>query len=197
MTGRPKFAHAWWRRIGVLVGVGAFLVGLGAGVTSASWVDEVHHAGTATSSAFDIQGRFAATAEWEDVGLPGNPDTYPPGFEIEIPPIFDVLPGHSYFGDVFLCNAGNVDGVITAATLAEITTTNQGESGPPLVLDGSIQVENIDVGSVIPAGSCEPSSVADPANDVEGVIHFTTVEDFTGRYGATSSIVIRIEVESR
>ena len=106
------------------------------GVTSAAWVDQASFGTVVASQTFDIQGRFGSnedgltpggsTAPWEDVGLPGNPDTYPPGFEIEIPPISDVLPGHSYFGDVFLCNAGNTDGVITSATLEEVTTRAAG-----------------------------------------------------------------------
>jgi hypothetical protein len=195
------------RTIGVFVGIGAFVVGIGAGVTSAAWVDQASFsAAIASTGTFDIQGRFAesdeefrsrnSTAPWEDIGLPGNPDTYPPGFEIVIPPISDVLPGHSYAGDVFLCNAGSIDGVITGATLEEVTVNAQGGASAPLVLVGSIQVTNIDVGTIIPALSCAPPSVQNPPNDVEGVIHFTTVDDFTGRYGATSSIVIRIGVNS-
>jgi hypothetical protein len=208
MAGRRRVSRARWRGVAALVGATAFLVGIGAGVTSAAWVDDVWLAATTRSSEFDIQARFGvnvegetpggSTAPWEDVGLPGNPDTYLPGFEVQIPPISDVLPGHSYFGDVFLCNAGDVDGVITNATLTETSVVAGGGAAPrALVVVGSIEVDGIDVGTVIPANSCEPASVEDPVNDVEGVIHFTTVDDFTGVYGATTTIVIRIEVTSQ
>ena len=207
MTNGRTEARATRRRIIGLVAIGALVAGMSVGVTAAAWIDQAGFSAAASSSTFDIQGRFASheagltpggsTAPWEDVGLPGDPDTYPPGFEIDIPPISDVLPGHSYFGDVFLCNAGNIDGVITSATLEEVTTRAVGGTdSPPLVLTGSIEVDGIDVGTTIPANSCEPATVQDPVNDIEGVIHFTTVQDFTGRYGATSSIIIRIGVNS-
>ncbi|WP_395243626.1 hypothetical protein ACGGZK_16065 [Agromyces sp. MMS24-K17] len=187
---------------------GVFLLGTAVGVTSAAWVDPVGFtSAVASTGTFDIQARFASneeglppggsTAPWEDIGLPGDPDTYLPGFEIQIPPISGVLPSHAYFGDVFLCNAGTLDGMITGATFEEVTVDANGVSTRSLVVAGSIEVDGIDIGTVIPAGSCEPPEVEDPANDVEGVIHFTTVDDFSGVYGATSTIVIRIEVMSR
>ena len=184
---------------GIAVGA-AIALGLSVGLTSAAWVDSTRFSATAAGSTYDIQGRFAATQPWQDVGLPGNPDTFDDGFEIAIPPIHDVLPGHSYVGDVFLCNAGAVDGRITDATLQEVTTTRDGAPPLPgglrLVNPGSIEVEAIDIGTIIPANSCEPASVADPANDIEGIIHFTTVDDFTGQYGSTSKITIKIWVSS-
>lgn len=202
-TSRPSAAGT-----GALVVVGVFLVGTTVGVTSAAWVDPVEFTAAAASTAtFDIQARFGSneaglppggsTAPWEDVGLPGDPDSFLPGYEIQIPPITDVLPAHSYFGDVFLCNAGTVDGVITDASLEEVTVGAGGAATRALVIAGSIEVSGIDPGSVIPAGSCAPSDVEDPPNDLEGVIHFTTVDDFTGAYGATSNITIRIEVTSQ
>src|SRR6188474_1815267 len=100
----------------------AMVLGLSVGLTSAAWVDSSRFSATAAGSTYDIQGRFAADQPWQDVGLPGDPDTFDEGFEIAIPPIHDVLPGHSYVGDVFLCNAGAVDGRITDATLQEVTT---------------------------------------------------------------------------
>jgi hypothetical protein len=196
--GRTEL-RATGRRITGLVAVGALAVGLSIGLTSAAWVDQVGFGAAATGGTFDIQGRFAADQEWQDVGLPGNPDTYDDGFEIAIPPISDVLPAHSYVGDVFLCNAGSVDGHISNATLVEETTERDGApSGPNLRLVEplSIEVENIDVGTIIPANSCAPSSDPDPANDVEGIIHFTTVSDFTGQYGSTTKIIIKIWVTS-
>jgi hypothetical protein len=199
MTEGRTESRAAGRRITGILAVSALTLGLTIGLTSAAWVDQLGFAAVAEGSTFDIQGRFAADQEWQDVGLPGTPDTFDPGFEIAIPPIVDALPAHSYVGDVFLCNAGDVDGRITQATLDELTTTRDGVALPGglrLVLPGSIEVENIDVGTVIPANSCEPSSVADPPNDVEGIIHFTTVDDFTGQYGSTSEIVIRIWVTS-
>jgi hypothetical protein len=199
MTEGRTELRATGRRITGLVAVSALTLGLTIGLTSAAWVDQVGFATEAVGSTFDIQGRFASDQAWQDVGLPGDPDTFNPGFEIAIPPIIDALPAHSYVGDVFLCNAGDVDGRITQATLDEVTTDRVGAplpGGLRLVTPGSIEVENIDVGTVIPANSCEPSSVADPPNDVEGIIHFTTVADFTGQYGSTSEIVIRIWVTS-
>jgi hypothetical protein len=199
MTMGRTDPRATGRRLTGLVAVGALALGASVGLTSAAWVDEVSLRAEAAGSTFDIQGRFALDQEWQDIGLPGNPDTFEDGFEIAIPPISDVLPGHSYVGDVFLCNAGEVDGMITAATLGELETTRGGvvlPQGPHLVLPGSIQVENISIGTVIPANSCEPSSVPDPPNDVEGIIHFTTINDFTGQYGVTSRIVIKIWVSS-
>jgi hypothetical protein len=208
MANRARNPGATMRRVGGLLAAAALAVGLSIGVTSAAWVQGANFSASAGANSFDIQARFGqniegqppggSTAAWEDVGLPGNPDTYPPGFEVVIPPISGVLPGHSYFGDVFLCNAGNVDGVITNATLSETSVTTEGEPAPfGLVLVGSIEVDGIDVGSVIPANSCAPSSVENPPNDVAGVIHFTTVSDFTGLYGTTSSIIIRIELTSQ
>lgn len=182
-----------------LAAAGALTVGLSVGMTAAAWVDTDRFTASATGSTFDVQARFAADQPWEDVGLPGDPDTFDPGFEVAIPPIFDVLPAHSYVGDVFLCNAGDVDGRITRATLDEVTTTRDGAplpGGLRLVTPGSIEVEGIDLGTVIPANSCEPASVDDPPNDLQGIIHFTTVDDFTGQYGATSEIVIKIWVTS-
>jgi len=199
MAEVPRRTSATGRRLTGLVAVSALLLGLTIGVTSAAWVDDVGFAASASGSTFDIQARFASDAEWEDVGLPGDPDTFEPGFEVTIPPVVDALPSHSYVGDVFLCNAGEVDGRITRATLEELTRDRDGApipGGRRLVLPGSIEVEAIDVGTVIPAGSCEPSSVADPIDDVEGIIHFTTVDDFTEVYGSTSEIIIRIWVTS-
>lgn len=199
MADRRNGARETGRRLTGLAAAGALALGISIGVTSAAWVDTDGFVATTTGGTFDIQARFAADQEWEDVGLPGDPDTFEPGFEVAIPPILDVLPGHSYVGDVFLCNAGELDGRITQATLEEVTTGRDGVPIPGnlrLVAQGSIEVEGIDVGTLIPADSCEPSSVADPPNDVEGIIHFTTVEDFTGRYGSTSEIVIRIWVGS-
>lgn len=176
------------------------LGGIGAAITTAAWNDVAHLSAAAGASTFDIQGRFAADQAWQDVGLPGDPDTFEDGFEIAIPPVGDVLPAHSYVGDVFLCNSGGVDGRITAATLEEITTTTR-EGGPAapderLVEPGSIEVENIDVGTIIPANSCTPAVEPDPPDDVEGIIHFSTNADFTGQYGHTSRIVIKIWVSS-
>ena len=34
------------------------------------------------------------------------------------------------------------------------------------------------------------------ASDIDGVVHFTTVDDFSDAYGDTSQIIIRITVES-
>lgn len=177
---------------------GIALVGIGSAVTSAAWTDAVHHSASASASTYDIQARFALDQEWQDIGLPGDPDTFDDGFEIAIPPILDVLPEHSYVGDVFLCNAGQVDGRITDATLEEITTTKTGPVSPGLRLvePGSIEVENINIGTVIPANSCTPSSEPDPPNDVQGIIHFTTIADFTGQYGSTTRIVIKLWVTS-
>ncbi len=199
MAEVSRKTSATGRRLTGLVAVSALTLGLAVGVTSAAWVDDVNLAATASGGTFDIQARFASDAEWEDVGLPGDPDTFLPGFEVTIPPVADALPGHSYVGDVFLCNAGEMDGRITQAELIEVTTDRDGEPTPAdqrLVTPGSIEVESIDVGTIIPANSCEPSSVPDPADDVEGLIHFTTVDDFTGQYGSTSTILIRIWVTS-
>ncbi len=74
----------------------------------------------------------------------------------------------------------------TASTLPDVR----------LIEPGSIEVENINIGTIIPANSCEDSSVEDPENDVEGIIHFTTNADFTGQYGSTSRLVIKIWVTS-
>ncbi|MDY0909428.1 hypothetical protein [Microbacterium sp. CFBP9034] len=185
-------------RLTALVAAGALALGVSVGVTSAGWVDDVSLSAAAAGGTFDIQGRFAAGAEWQDIGLPGDPDTFDDGFEIVIPPVVDALPAHSYVGDVFLCNAGDMDGRISFATLEEVTTDRDGQPLPDrrLIEPGSIEVDNIDIGTIIPANSCEPSSVADPANDVPGVIHFTTNADFTGQYGSTSRIVIKIWVTS-
>ena len=186
------------RRRAGLVALGALALVFPIGLTSAAWVDPAFFGATATGSTFDIQGRFAFDQEWQDIGLPGNPDTFDDGFEIAIPPISDVLPEHSYVGDVFLCNAGAVDGRISDATLEEITTTKDG--GPSLDLQlvepTSIRVENIDIGTIIPANSCTASTEPNPPNDVEGIIHFTTIDDFTGQYGSTTRIVIKIWVDS-
>jgi hypothetical protein len=181
-----------------LVLAAVVLAGIGAAMTAAAWTDGAQFGATAGASTFDVQGRFAVDAEWEDVGLPGSPDTFEPGFEIVIPPVTDVLPDHSYAGDVFLCNAGDVDGRITAATLEELTTSAAGVPiiDSRIVLDSSIEVEGIDVGTIIAANSCEPATVPDPANDLHGIIHFTTESDFTGLYGSTSQIIIRIWVNS-
>jgi len=185
-------------RLTALLAAAALAVGLSAGVTSAAWVDDVSFGASAAGGTFDIQARFAQNSRWEDVGLPGDPDTFNEGFEIRIPPVRDALPAHSYVGDVFLCNAGAIDGRIIDATLEEITTDRDDQQLPDirLIEPGSIEVENINVGTVIPANSCEPSSVNDPANDVEGILHFTTTADFTGLYGSTSRLVIKIWVTS-
>jgi hypothetical protein len=193
-AARPASAR---RRVGLVV-LGALALVLPVGVTSAAWVDPAHFGAAAAGSTFDIWGRFAFDQQWQDVGLPGDPDTFDDGFEIATPPITDVLPGHSYVGDVFLCNAGAVDGRITDATLEEITTSRDGPPTPDLRLVEplSIEVENIDIGTIIPANSCTASTEADPPNDVEGVIHFTTIDNFVGQYGSTTRIVIKIWVES-
>ncbi|MGI9822764.1 SipW-dependent-type signal peptide-containing protein [Agromyces sp. Marseille-Q5079] len=185
-------------RVARLLLVAIALGGVGAAVTTAAWSDTVQVASPIAASTFDIQARFAADSEWEDVGLPGDPDTFEDGFEVAIPPISDVLPDHSYVGDVFLCNAGDVDGRIIRATLEEETTSREGipTLDLRLVEESSIEVENIDLGTVIPANSCEPADVPDPVNDVQGIIHFTTIDDFTGQYGSTSQIVIKIWVIS-
>ena len=109
-----------------------------------------------------------------------------------------MLPAHSYVGDVFLCNAGDIDGRITDARLTEATVDREGHSRPEvrLIEDDSIEVENINIDTIIPANSCEPSSVENPENDVEGILHFTTTADFTGLYGSTSRLVIKIWVTS-
>ena len=186
------------RRLAGLVALGALALVFPVGLTSAAWVDPATFGATAAGSTFDIQARFAFDANWEDIGLPGSPDTFDDGFEVEIPPVADVLPGHSYVGDVFLCNAGDVDGRITNATLDEVTTSRDG--GPSLdlqlVTPGSIEVENINIGTIIPANSCTASTEPNPPNDVEGTIHFTTIADFTGQYGSTTRIVIKIWVGS-
>jgi hypothetical protein len=196
--GRTE-SRATGRRITGILAVGALTLGLTVGLTSAAWVDQVGFGAAAQGSTFDIQGRFAADQPWQDVGLPGSPDTFEDGFEIAIPPIADVLPAHSYVGDVFLCNAGDVDGHISNATLVEETTSRDGTPTGPnlrLVEPLSIEVENIDVGTIIPANSCAPSTEPDPPNDVEGIIHFSTIADFTGQYGSTTKIVIKIWVTS-
>jgi hypothetical protein len=185
------------RRTGLVV-LGALALVFPVVLTSAAWVDQAHVSGVAAGSTFDLQARFAFNANWEDIGLPGSPDTFDDGFEVEVPPIFDVLPGHSYVGDVFLCNAGDIDGRISNASLEEITTTKEGMPGVDLQLvePESIRVENIDINTIIPANSCTASTEPNPPNDVEGVIHFTTVPDFTGQYGSTSRIVIKFWVTS-
>jgi len=50
--------------------------GVGAAITTAVWTDAVQFAAGAGASTFDIQGRFAVDAEWEDVGLLGDPATF-------------------------------------------------------------------------------------------------------------------------
>ena len=68
---------------------------------SAAWVDDVSFGASAAGGTFDIQARFASVPdptvpddgesasleEWQDVGLPGDPDTFEDGYEIVIPPI--------------------------------------------------------------------------------------------------------------
>lgn len=187
------------RRITGLVAASALALGLSVGVTSAAWVDQASFGAAVTGGTFDIQVRTASDQDWADVGLPGTPDTFNDGFEVAVAPISDVLPDHSYVGDIFLCNAGARNGRITDATLEEITTSRAGTRTSPalqLVQPGSIEIENINVGTVIPANSCEPSSVADPPFDVQGIIHFTTIADFTGQYGSTTRIVIKFSVTS-
>ena len=189
--------HATRRRSITLAALGSLALVFPVVVTSAAWVDQVGFTADAASSTFDIQGRFAFTEQWQDIGLPGDPDTFDDGFEIATPPITDVLPKHSYVGDVFLCNAGDVDGWIADATLEEITTSREGPSTDlQLVEPLSIRVENIDIGTVIPANSCTDFTEQNPPNDIEGIIHFTTIPDFTGQYGSTTRIVIKIWVES-
>ncbi len=190
--------HVPKRRLAILVALGALALVLPIGLTSAAWVDLTQFGAPAAGSTFDIQARFAFDANWEDIGLPGTPDTFEDGFEVEIPPVVDVLPAHSYVGDVFLCNAGAVDGRISDATLEEITTTKDGVPGVDLQLvePQSIEVENINIGTVIPANSCTASTEPNPPNDVEGIIHFTTIDDFAGQYGSTTEIVIKIWVTS-
>ena len=171
--------------------------GFGVGSTAAAWVDTVALRSAAVSSSFDIWGRFAANADWVDIGLPADPDTFT--FPINAASYGGVLPSHSYLGDVFLCNAGSVDGRITDASLAE--TDPDGNPVTKLVVLGSIEVDEISIGTIIPAHSCPTSPIVggtanDPVDDIEGVIHFTTVDDFTGNYGVTSTIVIKITVES-
>lgn len=159
----------------------------------------MHIAAPAAVGTFDVQARFVNNGEWEDVGVPGNPDTVDDGAEIAIPPIKDVLPDHSYVGDVFLCNAGDVDAKITFADLHEETTKKDGSPAVPgdhLVDESSILVENIDRGTILPANSCADSSVLDPPKDVQGILHFTTDQSFLGHYGDTSRIVIKITCES-
>jgi hypothetical protein len=188
--------------VGALIAVGAFALGLGAGVTSAAWVDKDFFNATATSSGFDIQARFSPDDPWEDVGLPGNPDTINDGFEISGPPVVGALPDHSYLTDIYLCNNGNVDGLITEATLQEITSERAGVIEDGIVLDSSIEVTGINLNeTVIPADSCNLDTIPQP---VLGVIHFTTVADFStpfdpndDLYGVTSHLVIHITVESQ
>ncbi|MET0843340.1 MAG: hypothetical protein ABWY23_05790 [Mycetocola sp.] len=184
-----------WAAIGSVLLLGA--AGVGVGTTAAAWVDVVNTSATATASSFDIWGRFASDADWEDIGLPGDPDTYT--FPIDAATYDDVLPAHSYLGDVFLCNAGDIDGVVTSAILTE--TDPEENPVDKLVLPGSIEVDEISIGTIIPANSCPASPVSggvpsNPPDDIEGVIHFTTVDDFAAVYGNSTRIVIKIDVES-
>lgn len=180
-----------------LVVAGVLALGLSVGMTSAAWVDDAGFSASAAGSTFDIQARTSAIVPWRDVGLPGDPDTFESPNEIKFLPVVDALPAHSYVGDVYLCNAGEIDGRITDATLEAVNRGRDGvllPGGLGLIVPGSIAVDGINVGTVIPANSCE--NVVDPLNDVAGIVHFTTVDDFTGLYGSTSEILIRIWVTS-
>lgn len=193
----PSAQHRTRRRAFVAaLSTAAFAAaGIGVGSTVAAWVDDSFFQATATASSFDIWGRFNDQSNWYDLGLPGDPDSFV--VPILVGEYLNVQPSHGYAGDVYLCNAGDVDGVITAAVLSE----TQPDRTPwnHLVVPSSIQVEGIDVGTVIPAGSCpsDPNQHSTPvANDVYGIIRFTTVDDFTGLYGDDSRILILITVQS-
>jgi hypothetical protein len=202
VSHKGKSALATGARVGALVAAGAFALGLGAGVTSAAWVDVDYFSAIATSSSFDIQAKFAPEDPWEDVGLPGDPDTIEDGFEISGPPVVDALPDHSYLTDIYLCNNGNVDGLITHATLEEIASVRDGIAEDGIVLDSSIEVTGINVNdTVIPADSCDLDTV--PHHE-HGVNHYTTVGDCStpldptdDLYDVTTHIVIHIEVSSQ
>ena len=177
-----------------LVTIALFGAGAGIGSTVAAWVDDTYLAATAEPATFDIWARFSEANPWEDVGLPGDPDSFV--IPIELARYENVQPDHGYAGDVWLCNAGDVDGRITAATLIE--TDPSGTPWVHLVVPGSIEVDGIDVGTVIPANSCpaDPGPAPRGPLDVYGVGHFQTVSDFTGLYGDESRILITITVES-
>jgi hypothetical protein len=161
---------------------GIVVVGIGAAVTAAAWSDQNRFAAGARSSGFDIQARTSATGVWKDVGLPGNPDTDVPGNEIRIPPIAGALPGTSYAVPIYLCNAGDVDGVLSAAEISNTGT---------LVDLASVNVDTISIGTVLPANSCNDT------DQVTGFIQLTTRADWvSGSEGTTDVIRLRIVCQS-
>ncbi len=158
------------------------VAGIGVAMTAAAWTDQDRLTATARSSSYDIQARTSATGPWQDVGLPGDPDTDVPGSEIVIPPIEGALPGTSYAVPIYLCNAGDADGVLAAAEI-----TNSGT----LVDLASVNVDTISIGTVLPAGSCNDT------DQITGYIQLTTRSDWArGSGGVTDVIRLRIVCES-
>ena len=158
------------------------LIGIGAAVTAAAWVDDVSFGANAQAASFDIQARTSALGDWQDVGLPGDPDSALPGNEIVLDGIEDAHPGTSYAVPVYLCNNGTIDGKIASAEISVDGT---------LVDLASVNVDTISIGTVLPANSCNDT------DQVSGFIQLTTRTDWgDGRAGTIDTIRIRIICES-
>ena len=138
-----------------LVAAGALAVGLSAGVTSAAWVDEVSLGAAAASGHIRHPGAVGGFGpyrieQWQDVGLPGDPDTFDDGFEIAIPPIEDVLPGTQLCRRCVPLQCRRHRRAYhrgRPSTRSPPTATASSSPDLRLIEPGSIEVENINIGT--------------------------------------------------
>ncbi|MCS0500703.1 hypothetical protein [Protaetiibacter mangrovi] len=196
MTVHPSSRAQRMRVLAVVGVVGIAGFGAAVGSTAAAWVDEVPFGADASATSLDIWVRFSDSADWVDVGLPGDPDTLV--VPLHLGDIAAATPDTSYLGDVFICNAGSADGTLVATDAYEVDAG--GVRGDYLVPAGGIVASGVPVGTVIPAGSCPASPAGggvptDPPDDVVGTIALTTVDDFTGLYGVQTTVVLELTVQ--
>lgn len=163
------------RRLTASFAIGAVLLAVaGTAATAAAWTDaEEFGADAAVTDGFDVQARVPTSfnredaviewGPWQDLGLPGDPDTDIVGNELIALPVVGVQPGLNYAEPISLCNAGAVDVEIVDAEIA---------TNGVLVDAADVLAEAIDIGSIIPADSCR-DGVGAP-QPLNGLIQFTT-----------------------
>jgi hypothetical protein len=99
---------------------GIAIIGVGAGLTSAAWTDNVWFAGTAESAAFELQGYDPVLGDWVDADESGV------AIQIPATELDNVAPGESDSYTVYVRNNGTVDLTVLSANP---TTSNTGIFG--------------------------------------------------------------------
>ena len=167
-----------------IVLAGVAIVGVGAAVTTAVWTDDVFFGATATASTFDLQHSASATGPWSDAGVPGNEavvtitatglDTLSPTTTVDVP--------------FYLCNVGNVDGIV-----ADITD--------PVIVwpEAEFPVGTLTVTATVTTPLVDDALDSDPtcASPVVGTLVVATTADFPpAAQGTSGTITFTVTGES-